>query len=138
MVYFPVIVLCAMALLVAGWRKGLVIILDSVLICLTFGWFHFVDLRPLPANLWHAFLAIAGFPLYLYRNPGDWLPILTPIGVVVALLAVLVGFATLLARTKLSRRRPRRIRERRSPHLCWSERKIRQWRGRPVALEPSV
>ena len=91
MVYFPVIVLCAMALLVAGWRKGLVIILDSVLICLTFGWFHFVDLRPLPANLWHAFLAIAGFPLYLYRNPGDWLPILIPIGVLVAALAVLVG-----------------------------------------------
>ncbi len=91
MVYFPLLVFGIFALLLAGWRKGLGIVLGPLGLCLLFGWFRFVDVRPVPANILRGLRGVCGFPLYLVRNPGEWLPILLPIGLLVA--ALTAGFA---------------------------------------------
>lgn len=91
MVYLPWLVVAVIALVIAGWRKGLEIVLASLFLCVIFGWFGFVDVRPVPANILRGLRGVCGFPLYLVRNPGEWLPILLPVGVLVA--ALTLGFA---------------------------------------------
>jgi hypothetical protein len=98
MVYVPLLVFVVLAVVIVGWRKGFEIAIAALFVCLIFDWFRFVDLRALPANLWHVLVAIASFPLYLVRNPSDWLPILVPLAVLIAALIVAAGLRRLATR----------------------------------------
>lgn len=97
MVYVPVLVFAVLAVLIAGWRKGFEIAIAALFICLIFDWFSFVDLRAVPGNLWRSAVGLAGFPLYLYRHPDEWLPILVPVALLVAGLILAAGLRRLLA-----------------------------------------
>jgi hypothetical protein len=91
MVYLPWLVIAVIALAFAGWRKGLEIVLASLFVCAIFDWFRFVDLRSVPGNILPGLRGVCGFPLYLVRNPGERLPVLIPVAVLIAALAL--GFA---------------------------------------------
>jgi hypothetical protein len=95
-IYLPLLVLGIVTLIAAGWRRGGAIVGGSLLVCWLFGAWRFVDLRAVPGNLWRGARGVLLLPLYLARNPGDWLPILLPIGGVSILIAAGVGGSLLV------------------------------------------
>lgn len=84
MVLGSILVFVAVAFWRAGWRKGLEISGISSLICLIFALTFSANVWDVPRNLWSALHALLHFPANLIRHPAQWLNLVTPSGIVVA------------------------------------------------------
>jgi len=95
MIYASILVFIAVAFWRAGWRKGLEITGISALICLIFALTFSTSIWDVPRYLWNALHAMIYLPAYVIGHPVQWLNLVTPTAIVVAIWLLFIALRRL-------------------------------------------
>jgi hypothetical protein len=95
MIYVSLIVFVAVVFWRAGWRKGLEITGISALLCLLFGLSFSTSIWEFPRNFWIGLRAVLHLPVYAIRHPSEWLHLITPSAIVVAIWLLFIALRKL-------------------------------------------